>query len=560
MVSSELSWLAGRPARDTIRFVPLGGLGEVGKNLAVLEIGDDALLIDAGLRFPEEENTGADVILPDTGWLFTRGERLRAVVLTHGHEDHIGALPFLIDRLSVPIYGTAITLGLLRNKLLRRGTRDAADLRTCREGDRFPVGQMEVELIHTTHSVPGSCALAVRSSAGTVVHTGDFKLDQTPTDGPPPDLARMGQLGEEGVRLMLSDSTNAMVGGLTPSELSVRPALRRALMESPGRVIVVTFASNLARIRQTMELAAASGRRCCVVGRSMLRNVGTAAELAYLDLAPTLVVQPRELHALADSQICLLATGSQGEPLAALSRIASGVHPFIRIHPGDTVVLAANPVPGNEAVVARVVNRLLERGAEVLAGSRAGVHASGHGSAEELAYLLQLVRPQYFVPVHGERRHLAAHAELARLAGMERSRIAVLDNGSVLEVGPAGLTVGAAVSAGAVPVDAEGRIGRVGRVEEGILVLTVKLGNHGRALAEGPELSLAGYGKPAPPAEPWMDAAAKAVRRAVRHHLREVGESRGLREVMRRAMEQHLEAAGGWRPALVSVVLEDRPL
>lgn len=441
-----------------VRFLALGGVGEIGKNMALLECGPDAILIDAGLRFPRAQESGVDIVLPDIGFVRTRLPRLRGVVLTHGHEDHIGALPFYISELGVPVYGTAVTLGLLRNKLERRGHRGRPDLREVGPGHAVRLGGMDVEFIAMTHSVPGSCGLAITTAAGLVVHTGDFKLDQTPVGGPPPDLRRLAKLGEEGVLLLLSDSTNAPRPGVTPSEVTVGPALAR-VMEAPGRVVVVTFASNLARIQQALELAWAAGRRCCLVGRSMLRNVDTGQRLGIIPLREGGLLAPRQLAGLPDRQVCLVATGTQGEPLAALSRIARATHPFLRVHRGDTFVLAANPIPGNEAVVAELVNQLVLAGATVLAGSADGVHASGHGAAEELRFVLALTRPRYFAPVHGEPWHLEAHRQLALRSGQTPESVAELTDGLALEVGEGGMRLAGWVRPAEVGIgtDREGR-------------------------------------------------------------------------------------------------------
>ncbi|MGH7642948.1 MAG: ribonuclease J [Candidatus Dormibacteria bacterium] len=545
----------GEPAPGTLRFIPLGGVGEIGKNLALLEAGSDVVVVDAGLAFPEQETPGIDVVLPDIGFLRTRLDRLRAVLLTHGHEDHIGALPFYLKELAVPVYGTRMTIGLLRNKLERRGFAGHAVLREVGVGEPFPVGELTVELFHMTHSVPGSCGLAIHTSAGLVVHTGDFKLDQTPVGGLVPDLRRLGQLGRQGVRLLLSDSTNATVGGLTPSELTVRPALRRALEDAPGRVVVVTFASNLARMRQTLELAESAGRRCCLVGRGMLRNVETARALGYLQIRPGLLAAPRELAGIPPQQLCLLATGSQGEPLAALSRIAAGTHPFIRLRSDDTVVLAANPIPGNEATVGRIVNQLVERGVQVLAGSASGVHASGHAAGEELRFLLEVVRPKFFIPVHGEPRHLAAHARLALQVGMAPQEITVLENGSVAEVSSDELRVSGSVSVGAVPIDAEGRsAGATAQPQlsdQPLVVVSVTMDRALGKLVAGPATVV--VGEAAPAERSLVDDGRVSVRHAVRQRrqFRDPGE---VRRAVSSAMEVHLAERGSWRPRVVALV------
>lgn len=544
------------PTPGTLRFIPLGGVGEIGKNLALLEAGSDVVVIDAGLAFPEEETPGVDVVLPDISFLRTRLERLRAVLLTHGHEDHIGALPFYLQELNVPVYGTRMTIGLLRNKLERRGYAGRAILHETALGEPFSVGGLTVELFHMTHSVPGSCGLAIHTPAGLVLHTGDFKLDQTPVGGVPPDLERLSELGSQGVRLLLSDSTNATVAGLTPSELTVRPALRRALEDSPGRVLVVTFASNLARMRQTLELAEEAGRRCCLVGRSMLRNVDTARDLGYLRLRPGLLAAPRELASIPPHKLCLLATGSQGEPLAALSRIAAGTHPFIRLRDDDTVVLAANPIPGNEATVGRIVNLLVERGVRVLAGSGSGVHASGHAAGEELRFLLEVVRPRYFIPVHGEPRHLAAHAQLALEVGMGPEAIAIMENGAVAEVAAGELRVRGSVSVGSVPVDAEGK--SPGQAESPklstheLVVVSVTMDRALRKLVAGPETVVVGGS--ALGERRLMDEGRAKVREAVQHHRRGFRDAGEVRRAVGATMEAHLAESGPWRPRVVAIV------
>jgi ribonuclease J len=546
------------PAPGTIRFIPLGGVGEIGKNLALLEAGRDVVVIDAGLAFPEQEEPGVDVLLPDIGFLRTRLERLRGVLLTHGHEDHIGALPFYLAELKVPVYGTRMTIGLLRNKLVRRGYAGRAALHEMALGEPFAVGEMTVELVHMTHSVPGSCALAIHTPAGLVLHTGDFKLDQTPVDGLVSNLERLAELGAEGVSLLLSDSTNATIPGLTPSELTVRPALARALEDSPGRVVVVTFASNLARMRQTLELAQAAGRRCCLVGQSMLRNIDTAVEQGYVRVEPGQLASPRELAGIPPKKLCLLATGSQGEPLAALSRIAAGTHPFIKLRPDDTVVLAANPIPGNEATVGRIVNSLVERGVRVLAGSAAGVHASGHAATEELRFLLELVRPRYFIPVHGEPRHLAAHVQVATQAGLGSPDVAIVENGAVVEVSASGLRVSGDVSVGSVPINAEGRSHRGVLPDAGVagtsdlVVISMTMDRSLRKVVAGPETVVAS----ASPADhlPLIDEGRAKVKRAIRDHHRDFRDAAEVRRVIGNTMEAHLAGSGPWQPRVVAVV------
>lgn len=539
------------PGTGVVRFVPLGGLGEIGKNLALVESGDDVVMIDAGLRFPEVEMEGVDVVLPDISFVMTRRDRLRAVLLTHGHEDHIGALPFFLAMLNVPVYGTDVTIGLLRNKLERRGHTGAAELHVVRPGELIPVGAMTAEFIHMTHSVPGSCGIAISTAAGVVVHTGDFKIDQTPIGSDPPNLRRLGELGHQGVLLLLSDSTNAPNQGVTPSEITVRPALDRALRESPGRVIIVTFASNLARLRQIMELAEANGRRTCLVGRSMIRNVATAAELGFLRLPAGGLLAPRELAGIPDDKICLIATGSQGEPLAALSRIAEGTHRFVTAASTDTVVLAANPIPGNEATVNRVVNRLVASGVRLLAGSGDGVHASGHAAGEELRFVIELLRPAFFAPVHGEPRHLIAHRRIAMESGLREDRIGMMDNGTVLEVGPSRLRLAGRVGTGRVYIGGDGISRKVGRGHGGVsgdlLIASVTVDAQLRPLVESGTLTAVGAAS-ARMSSRALDAGREGLTRALHNRRRDgfvdLQEAEELiRHQVERAMGQHGEEA-----------------
>ncbi len=417
-----------------LRIVPLGGLGEIGRNMLAIECGDDIVVVDSGLMFPAQEMLGVDLVIPDIGWLLERSSRVRGIVLTHGHEDHIGALPYVLPRLPVPVYGTALTLGLLRNKLREHRLIETTDLHTVVPGDTVSLGCFEVEWVHSTHSIPDACALALHTPVGVIVHSGDFKIDTTPVQGEPPDLARLARLGDQGVLLLLSDSTNAEQDGTTPSERSVGPGLDSLFASAPGRILMATFASNISRLQQAINAARVSDRRCFIVGRSMLKNLGVAQELGYVDAPPSIFVSPREHEQVKDAKLAILCTGAQGEPLSALSRIAADEHHMVKLHEGDTVVISANPIPGNEEAVHRTVNNLYRRRAHVYRAARHGVHASGHASREELKLLLALVRPRYFIPVHGEYRHLAVHAELARAVGIAAERVIPIDNGTIVEL------------------------------------------------------------------------------------------------------------------------------
>ena len=485
-----------------LRLVALGGLGEIGRNLLAIECGEDIVVVDSGLMFPETEMLGVDLVIPDVGWLVERRERVRGIVLTHGHEDHIGALPYILPRLDVPVFGTALTLGILRNKLREHRLLSSTRLTTVTPGDTVQLGGIAVEWIHTTHSVPDSCALALHTPLGVIIHTGDFKVDQSPVHGEPPDLARLARLGDAGVLLLLSDSTNAEVEGMTPSERSVAPALASLIGAAEGRVLVATFASNISRLQQVVRAAEDADRHCLFIGRSMLNNIKVAQELGFLEVGRGTVVSPKQADRLPDRELCILCTGSQGEPLSALSRIAGGEHPLVSLHFGDTVVLSANPIPGNEEAVHLTVNNLDRLGAHTYRGSARGLHASGHAAREELRLLLTLCRPRYFMPVHGEYRHLAAHRELAIASGVAPGNVAAVDNGKVVEIDGEGLHVlDRRVPAGYVYVDglsledATDVVFRDRRqlAEDGLIIVHLAVERSTGAIVAGPELIARGF-------------------------------------------------------------------
>jgi ribonuclease J len=485
-----------------VRLVPLGGLGQIGRNLMAVEVGGDIVVIDAGLMFPEQAMLGIDLVIPDISWLLERASRVRAIVLTHGHEDHIGGLPYILPRLPVPVYGTALTLGLLRNKLREHGLLEATELNVVRAGDTVRCGQVPVEFVATTHSIPDACAIAMRTPLGTILHSGDFKFDHTPINGTPPDLARLARLGEEGVLLLMSDSTNVEQEGITPSERSVGDGLAPIFASAEGRIIMATFASNISRLQQAFDCAAAHHRRTLVVGRSMMNNVQVAQELGYLTVAPGGLLWPRQIDRLEDTELLITCTGSQGEPLSALTRMAAGEHPIVSIKPGDTVILSANPIPGNEELVHRTVNNLYRQGARVFASSRHRVHVSGHASREELKLLLALTKPRFFLPVHGEYRHLAIHAELARAVGIPAERVLCVDNGTVVELdGESARIADRRAPAGYVYVDGLA-IEEGGEVvlrdrrhlaQDGVIVVVVAVEAQSGTVVAGPDITARGF-------------------------------------------------------------------
>ncbi len=417
-----------------LRVIPLGGLGEIGKNMMLFEYGDSTIAVDGGLMFPQEDMLGIDLVIPDLSYLLDGGRRLHAIFLTHGHEDHIGALPYILHQVNAPIYCTPLTAGLVRVKLREARMLKETDIRILKPGNVAKEGPFQVEPFTVAHSVPDSTGLAIRTPVGLVIHTGDFKLDHTPVMAQPTDLARLAEYGREGVLLLLSDSTYVEMPGYTHSEQVVGQALDSIMSSASGRVIVTTFASLIARIQQVIDAAAAHNRRVFVTGRSMVDNVQMATELGYLDVPKGIMLSVRELEKVPHHRLAVITTGSQGEPTSALTRMANQDHAHISIVPGDTVVLSASAVPGNESLVYRTVDSLFRLGARVLYNRVADVHVRGHAAQEELKVILSLVRPRYFVPIHGEYRHLALHAELARTMGIPDERIFVLSDGDILDL------------------------------------------------------------------------------------------------------------------------------
>ncbi len=444
---------------DTLRIIPLGGLGEIGKNMMVLELADDLILVDAGLMFPDEEMLGVDLVIPDVSYVTERISKLRGVLITHGHEDHTGALPYVLPRLRLPngkmppIFCTRLTRGLIAVKLEEHRLDKQADLRVVRPGERVKLGRFNAEFIHITHSIPDSAALAIQTPVGTVFHTGDFKFDHTPVMGEPPDLTRIAEIGRQGVVLLFSDSTYADTTGYTPSERSVSETLDRIMANASGRVIVATFASLISRIQQVIDAATKHDRRVFITGRSMLDNVKMAIDQGYLSATGDVLAPLDKMKKLAPEKIAIITTGAQGEPTSALVRMANRDHRHIEIQPGDTVVLSSSPIPGNELLINRTIDNLYRQGAEVLFSRIASVHVRGHAAQEELKLMIGLVKPRYFVPVHGEYRHLWMHSMIARSMGLPAENVFTLEDGDILELDAKGARVAGRTSADWVYVD-----------------------------------------------------------------------------------------------------------
>ena len=463
-----------------LKIIPLGGLDGIGKNMTVFECGDDMVLVDAGLMFPDDSQPGIDLVLPDYTYVLENEEKLRGIIVTHGHEDHTGSLPYLLQDLNnkVPIFSSKLTLGFIEGKLSEFRIR-APKFREVKGGSHVNLGGISLDFFSMTHSIPGALGVFIRTNQGTVMHTGDFKLDQTPIDGVTPDYAAISRFAKQGIDLLLSDSTNATVPGFTKSEAEVGPNLLHAIKNAPGRVFVASFSSHIHRLQQICDAARTCGRKVVVTGRSMLTNTRVARELGYLNIDDADIIDAFDIDNLPDDKIVVMCTGSQGEPLSALSRMANGEHKTLSIHEGDTVILSATPVPGNEKAVQQVVNSLAKLGCDVWDKNRALVHVSGHGSQEELKLLMAMAKPTYFMPVHGEAVHLRAHAQLARKMGLKEDHIFILDNGDTLEMRGGIVRRGTPVESGVVYVDGL----RIGDTDPIVLRDRQKLANDGMVTA-----------------------------------------------------------------------------
>jgi ribonuclease J len=483
-----------------VRLIPLGGLGEIGLNMMLIESGEDLLAIDCGLMFPDDELPGIDHVIPDFSYALAKREAFRGVVLTHGHEDHIGALPYLLREMPLPVYGTPLTLALVTERLREHGLAETADLRVIRPRERFETGPFGVEPIRVKHSIVDGIGLAIDTPAGTIVHTGDFKLDPSPLDGEPPDYRRFAELGEQGVLVLCSDSTNVDRPGHTRSEMDVGQALGGRFDAARGRIIIATFASHIHRIQHVLTLAARTGRRVALLGMSMQRNVTIASDLGYLRVPENVLVELEQLAELPPERQVILSTGSQGEPHSALSLMAAEEHKYVRIERGDLVIISARVIPGNERTIGRVVNSLYRLGAEVLYEDNAFVHVSGHASQEDLKMMFNLTRPRYFIPVHGEYRHLLSHARLAESVGIAHDRVFLIEDGTGVEASKTAARAVGPFPAGRVLVDGKS-VGDIGAVvlrdrqllaEDGLIAVSLAVSRDGTVLT-GPEIASRGF-------------------------------------------------------------------
>lgn len=550
---------------DAVRLIPLGGLGEIGLNMMAIEAAGKLVIIDCGLMFPEAHMLGIDLVIPDTATLAERTDDILAILLTHGHEDHIGAIPYLLETLgNPPVYGTPLTLGLLKNKLLEHHLSEKTDLRPVTLRQELKIGPFGCEFFRAAHSIVDGAGLILRTPAGLIVHTGDFKLDPTPVDGERTDLARLAACGEEGVLLLLADSTNVEKEGHTLSERSVGEAFQSILPNRPGKIILATFSSNIHRIQQIMDAAALVGRKVLINGRSMVANIAIARELGYLKIADDALLTLRQYDALPREEVLLLTTGSQGEPLSALSRIAADDHKQLRIETGDTVVLSSKFIPGNEKAIANLINQLYRRGAEVFYETTSEVHVSGHAARDELRTVHALVKPHYFVPIHGEYRHLVHHAQLAREMGTPPERVFILNNGQPLTLSPNGATLEAPIETGRVFIDGRG-VGDLGRMElrdrrhlanHGVVNVILALNQSTGEIIYGPDIFTKGF-IPEEGSEEYLAQAIEEVRKTLAEHsLAAVTDWEEIRVEVRKSLRRYFNRTMNRRPLILPFILE----
>jgi len=547
-----------------VALIPLGGLGEIGKNMMAVRLGESILLIDCGLMFPEEELLGIDVVIPDITYLLENKEKLCGIVLTHGHEDHIGALPYLIKQLNIPVYATKLTLGLLHGKLKEQGIAETVNLKVVKPRDIISIGSFKVEFIRVSHSIPDAVAVAIYTPLGVLVHTGDFKMDHTPVDGEVIDFCRFAQLGEKGVLVLMSDSTNVERPGYTPSESVVGQTFDETFRYARERVIIATFASNVHRLQQAIIAARQYGRKVAVIGRSMVNVISIAQELNYVHIPNGTLIDLDEANRLPKDKVVLLSTGSQGEPMSALTRMAWGDHRQVEILPGDTVIISASPIPGNEKLVARIIDLLFKKGANVIYEHASGIHVSGHSSQEELKMMLNMVKPKFFVPVHGEYRMLIKHARLAESMGIPAGNIFVAENGQVLEFTRRSGRVNGKVTAGRILVDGLG-IGDVGNIvlrdrrhlsQDGILIVVVAMSRDSGLIIAGPDIVSRGFVY-VRESEKLFEEAREIVRGAI-DKCSEKGPSewRSIKSHVRETLGKYLYEKTRRRPMVMPIIME----
>ncbi|MEV3639619.1 ribonuclease J [Paenibacillus larvae] len=551
---------------EKLTIFALGGVGEIGKNMYVVQYDNDIVVIDSGLKFPEEDMLGIDIVIPDISYLLENKDKVRGILITHGHEDHIGGLPYVLKHLNVPVYGTKLTLGLIETKLKEAGLLGETKRILINADSEIKMGTMTATFFKTNHSIPDSVGVCLETPEGNVVHTGDFKFDQTPVNDQYADLHRMAEIGKKGVLALLSDSTNAERPGYTGSEKSVGITIEEVFRKARQRVVLATFASNIHRVQQVIDAAYATNRKLTVIGRSMVNVVTIASELGYLKVPDGILIEPEEVNRLAADRVVILCTGSQGEPMSALTRMARSTHRKVDILPGDTVVIAATPIPGNERYVGRTVDELFRLGAHVIygPGSVTGVHVSGHGSQEELKLMLNLMKPKYFIPIHGEYRMLRLHGQLAESVGMDKEDIFIIDNGDTVEIQNGVARKAGKVQAGNILIDGLG-VGDVGNIvlrdrkllsQDGILVVVVTLSKQEGTILSGPDIISRGFVY-VRESEGLLDEANRIVTNTLNKLMNDnVNEWASLKTHVKDALGRFLYEQTRRRPMILPIIME----
>ncbi len=548
---------------EPLSFIPLGGLGEIGKNMALVDYGGSAVMIDAGLMFPDEFHPGVDYIIPDFNFIAERPGWLKAVLLTHGHEDHIGAIPYLLQKLNVPVYGTKLTLGFVKAKLEEFKLKEPPTFIEVDPKKTFEIGPFHVEFIRVTHSIVDGCGIALTTPAGVVIHTGDFKIDPTPVDGIPTDLNRFADYGSKGVLMLMSDSTNVEREGYTLSEKVVGEEFERIFPKAKKRIIVACFASNIHRVQQVIEAAKKVGRKVCIMGRSMVRNTQVARDLGFMNIPPDMLVQPDNLKGMDPKDIVIITTGSQGEPMSSVSRMAMGDHKTISLQPEDMVLLSARTIPGNERAISNIINLLYRRGAEVLYEAVSEIHVSGHACREEQKIMLALVKPKYFVPVHGEYRHLVLHARLAEEMGVLPSNTIILENGERFIINGDEAKIEKEFSGGTILVDGK-HVTDVGEVvlrdrlhlsQDGVVVALITVDTAKGVIVGGPDLVTRGFSESL--SDELMGEAKTLIRKTLESEIHDKVTDWGtVKETMRKSLQKFFSQKSNRRPMIMPVIME----
>ena len=548
-----------------LRVMSLGGLGEIGKNITVFEYGDDIVIIDAGMGFPDEDMLGVDLVIPDISYLVKNAEKIRGILITHGHEDHIGAVPYILRQINVPIYGTRLSLGIIEGKLDEIKPGYDPDLYTVEAGDVVNLGVFKAEFIHVNHSIADACAIALKTPIGTVFHSGDFKLDVSPIDGFMMDLTRIGEIGRSGVELLLCESTNAERPGYTPSERTVGSSLERIFAQyEDKRLIIATFSSNIHRVQQIINASANHGRKVAVIGRSMVNVIGAAAELGYMDLPDGILIDVNEIKKYKPEQTTLITTGSQGEPMSALYRIAFSEHDKVKLMPNDVVILSSSAIPGNEKLVGKIVNALIKNGVKVVNDSSEEVHVSGHACREEIKLLMALLKPKYFMPIHGEERHLYANKENAEFMGISPQNIFISEIGKVLEIDKTGARFSGTVPAGNILVDGSG-VGDIGSVvlrdrkilsEDGLVVIVATIDTAGAYVVSGPDIVSRGFVY-VKESEELVERARKLVESTLERAIaKKVDDRMQIKSLIRDELSRFIFKETKRRPMILPIIME----